>query len=84
MFFYKTNVLQNNYEMYVSKISTTLNNILDHLNAKRDLYAVGPLSEAVSQHFSKIQLKVLQYCIMITNDTLPMNYSLFLILFFCF
>lgn len=47
----------------MSRISTTLNNILDHLNVKRDIYAVGPLSEAVSQHFSKTQLKVLLYCI---------------------
>lgn len=66
MFSNKTNMLQNNYEMYVSKISTTLNNILDHLNVKRDLYSVGPLSEAVSQHFFKTQLKVLYYFIMTT------------------
>lgn len=62
-------MLQNNYEMYVSKISTTLSNILDHLNVKRDIYTVGPLSEAVSQHFFKTQLKVLHYCIMTTFYT---------------
>lgn len=41
--------------MYVSKIAATLNNIFNHLNVKHDLYAVGPLSEAVTYHFSKIQ-----------------------------
>lgn len=41
--------------MHVSKIAATLNNIFDHLNVKHDLYAVGPLSEAVTYHFSKIQ-----------------------------
>lgn len=53
-------MLQNNYEFYVSKISTTLNNIFDHLNVKHDLYSVGPLSEAVSHHFTKTQ-KVIAY-----------------------
>lgn len=67
--------------MYVSKISITLNNILDHLNVKRDLFSVGPLSEAVSQHFFKTQLKVLYYFIMTTYYKL-INYSLLLILFF--
>jgi len=41
--------------VYVSKIAATLNNIFNHLNVKHDLYAVGPLSEAVTYHFSKIQ-----------------------------
>jgi len=41
--------------VYVSKIAATLNNIFNHLNVRHDLYAVGPLSEAVTNHFSKIQ-----------------------------
>lgn len=48
-------LIDNNYEAYVPKIAATLNNIFNHLNVKHDLYAVGPLSEAVSHHFSKIQ-----------------------------
>ncbi|XP_022177744.1 uncharacterized protein LOC111038816 isoform X1 [Myzus persicae] len=48
-------LIENNYEVYVSKIAATLNNIFNHLNVKHDLYAVGPLSEAVTYHFSKIQ-----------------------------
>lgn len=36
-------------------MSATLNNIFNHLNVKHDIYAVGPLSEAVSHHFTKIQ-----------------------------
>ncbi|XP_008180441.1 uncharacterized protein LOC100165621 isoform X2 [Acyrthosiphon pisum] len=48
-------LIENNYEVYVSKMAATLNNIFNHLNVKYDLYAVGPLSEAVTYHFSKIQ-----------------------------
>lgn len=48
-------LIENNYEVYVSKIAATLNNIFNHLNVKHDIYAVGPLSEAISHHFSKIQ-----------------------------
>lgn len=48
-------MLQNNYERYVPTISTTLNNIFDHLNVKHDIYSIGTLSDAVSHHFSKIQ-----------------------------
>ncbi|KAE9542889.1 hypothetical protein AGLY_002800 [Aphis glycines] len=48
-------LIENNYEAYVPKIAATLNNIFNHLNVKHDLYAVGPLSEAVFHHFSKTQ-----------------------------
>lgn len=48
-------MLQSDYELYVSKIAATLNNIFYHLNVKYDIYSVGPLSDAVFHHFSKIQ-----------------------------
>ncbi|XP_025405852.1 sec1 family domain-containing protein 2-like isoform X2 [Sipha flava] len=51
-------LIENNYQNYVSKISATLNNIFDHLNVRHDIYSIGPLSEAVSHHFSKIQKSV--------------------------
>lgn len=58
-------MLQDSYEMHVSTIATTLNNIFDHLKVKNDIYSVGPLSEAVSNYFSKIQKVLLSNIIYI-------------------